>query len=98
MTGFVELGGGAESGRAGTDEGYFFSGAVFRRFGDDPTLVPAFIDDGTFDVLNGDGRSIDAEHTGAFARRRADAAGKIGKIICFVKPFQRFFPQPAINE
>ena len=51
-----------------------------------------------FDVLDRDRRSIDAEHARTFARRGANAAGEFREIIRLVQPFERFFPEAAIDE
>ena len=95
---FVELRGGAEAGGAGANDGDFFAGALFRRLGLHPAFVPAFVDDADLDVLDRDGRIIDAEHAGAFARRGADAAGELGEVVGLVQTVERFLPEAAIDE
>jgi hypothetical protein len=42
--------------------------------------------------------SVHAEHARAFARRGADAAGELGKIIRLVQAVERFAPEAAINQ
>ena len=98
MAGPVELRGGGQAGRAGADDGDFLAGAQFRRFGDDPAFVQASVDDRALDVLDRDGRCVDAQHARAFARRGADAAGELGEVVRLVQPLERFLPQPAIDE
>ncbi len=66
--------------------------------GCDPAFLPAAVDDGAFDVLDGDRRRVDAQHAGAFARRGADAAGELGEIIGLVQAFQRLVPEAAIDQ
>ena len=98
VAGLVQLRGGAKSRRAGADDGDLFAGALLRRFGHDPAVLPAVVGDGALDVFDGDRRIVDAEHARTFARRRTDAAGEIGEIIRLVQPFERFLPQAAINQ
>ena len=82
----------------GADDGDLFAGADFGRLGHDPAFVPAVVDDGAFDVLDGDGRGVDAEHARAFAGGGADAAGEVGEIIGFVQAFEGFVPEAAIDQ
>ncbi len=98
MAGAVQLRGGAKPGRAGADDGDLLAGARGGRLGDDPAFLPAVVDDGALDVLDGDRRLVDAEHARAFARRGADAAGELGKIVGLVQAFQRLVPEAAINQ
>ena len=94
----VELGGGAEAGRPGSDDGDLFASARFWQFWSDPAFLPGLVDDGTFDVLDRDGRGVDAENTRAFARSRADATGELGEIIGLVEPVERLTPKAAVNQ
>ncbi len=98
MASLVQLRGSRQSRRAGTDDGDGFAGALLGRFGGDPAVFPAAINDGDLDVLDRDGGIVQAEHTGTFAWRRADATGELGKIIRLMQAFKRFLPQTAINE
>ncbi len=98
VAGEVELRGGGEAGGAGADDGDLFPGADGGGRGDDPALVPAAVDDGVLDVLDGDGRLVDAEDAGALAGRGADAAGELGEIVGLVQAVQRLLPQPAVDE
>ena len=59
---------------------------------------PAAVNDGALDLLDGDRRIIDAEHARAFARRRTNAAGELGKIVGLVQPVQCLFPEAAVNK
>jgi hypothetical protein len=98
VAGFVELRGGAETGGAGADDGDFLAGADLGRLGEDPAFVPAFVDDLALDVLDRDGRVVDAEHAGAFARGGADAAGELGEVVRLVQTLERFLPEAAIDQ
>ena len=98
VAGLVELGRGAEAGGAGADDGDLLAGADFGRLGHDPAFLPAAVDDGALEVLDGDRRGVDAEDAGAFARGRADAAGEVGEVVGLVQPLERFLPQAAIDQ
>src|SRR2546430_17710283 len=98
MTSAIQLGRGAKTGRAGTNDGYFLSGADLGRLGDDPTFIPPMIDDGTFQVLDRDGRRIDAEDAGAFARCGTNAARELREIVGFMETIERFLPKTAIDQ
>ena len=98
VAGLVQLGGGAQARRAGADDGDLLARAHFGRLRHDPALFPAAVNDGAFEALDGDGRGVDAEHAGAFAGRRADAAGEVGEVIGLVQPFEGFLPQAAIDQ
>ena len=64
----------------------------------DPAFLIGAFDNGHFDIFNGDGRLIDAEHAGVFARGRAHAAGEFGKIVGLVQAFDGLFPVVAIDQ
>src|SRR5204863_715391 len=96
--GAIKLGGGTKSGGAGADHGDLFAGADLGRFGNDPTLLPGFVDDRAFDSLYGDRGRVNSEDARAFARGRADAAGEFGKVISLVQPIEGFLPKAAIHQ
>src|ERR1019366_6245795 len=98
VAGTVELRGGGQAGGAGADHRDFLTRAHLGRLGQHPALLPTALDDRELDVLDRDGRAVDAEHAGAFARRRTDAAGKLRKIIRLVQALERFAPKPAVDE
>src|SRR6266545_848632 len=98
MSGAIELGRGAETGRSRADDGNLLAGAHLGRFGSDPAFVPALVDDGTLDVLDGDGRCVDAEDTRAFAGGRADAAGELREIVGLMQQVDRPAPKAEINQ
>jgi hypothetical protein len=56
------------------------------------------IGDSALDVLDCHGRGIDAQHARAFARRRTDATGEFGEIVCLMQTVEGLFPKPAIYE
>ena len=81
----VQLVGGRQAGRTGTDDGYLLIGAVGRRVGFDPPFGKSAIDDRVFDVLDRHGRIGNAQDACAFARRGACAARELGKVVCLVQ-------------
>ncbi len=70
----------------------------FGRLRHNPAFLPAAVNDGALQALDGDRRRVDAQHAGALARRRADAAREIGEVIGLVQPFEGFLPQAAIDQ
>src|SRR5205823_5521057 len=96
--GLVELGGTREPRWTGTDHGYILTGTLGGRFGHDPVLLKALVDDGAFNVLDGHRRFVDAQNARAFARCGTDPAGEFREVIRLVQPLERFAPQSAINE
>ena len=98
VAGARELLRGGEAGGSGTDDGDAFAGAHRRRLGLDPAFGEGAIDDGLLDVLDGDGRLVDAEHAGGFAGRGAEAAGEFGEVIGGVQLARGFAPAAAIDQ
>ena len=70
-----------QAGRARADHGDLLAGLRGRRLGRDPAFLPAAVDDRAFDRLDGDRRLDQVERAGRLARRRADAAGELGKLL-----------------
>ena len=93
----VELRGGGKTGGAGTDDRDFFSRALLGNLRPDPAFLPAFVNDRGLDVLDRDGRRIDAEHARTLARRGTHAARELGKIVRLVQPLKRLAPQAAVD-
>ena len=98
MAGVVELRGGGETGGTGADDGDLLAGALGRRAGDDPAIVPTLVDDRDLDVLNRDGRLVHAEHARSFARGGADAAGEFREVVGLVEAFERLMPEALVDE
>ena len=69
-----------------------------RRFRPDPSFLEGVLDDGLFDVLDGDGRFIDAQHARGLAGGGADAAGELRKVVGGVQRADGFFPAVAVNQ
>ena len=81
VPGLVELIGGREPRRARADDRDALAGARRRRLRRDPALVEGALDDRVLDALDRDRVAVDAEHAGAFARRRAEPAGELGEVV-----------------
>src|SRR6266581_3704115 len=64
----------------------------------DPAFLPATIDDGAFDRLDGDRIVVDVQRAGRLARCGADAAGEFWKVIGRVKRPQRGLPLVTIDQ
>ena len=98
VAGGIELGGGGKTGGAGADDGDLLAGALAGGGGDDPALFPALVDDRALDVLDRDGRVVDAEHAGAFAGSGADATGELGEVIGLMQALEGLLPAAAEDE
>ncbi len=98
MTGAVQLRSGGEAGWPRAHHHHFLAGAGLRRFGNHPAFLEAAVDDRCFQVLDGHRRAGNAEYAGAFAGRRADAPGEVGKVVGLVQPDQRFLPEAAVDQ
>ena len=81
VTGSVELLGAGQAGRTGADHGHRFARAPRRRLRTHPPHFEGVFDDGLFDLFDRHGRFVDGQHAGFFAGRRAEAAGKLGKVV-----------------
>jgi hypothetical protein len=98
VTGAIQLGGGGKTGRARTDDDDFLAGTRFRRIGQHPTLFETMIDDAVLDILDGDRRTVEPEHTRSFAGRGTYAARKLGKVIGLVQTIESVLPEASIHQ
>src|SRR5262249_38536015 len=87
-----------ESGRSAADDRYALAGFGFGGLGADETLVESAIDDGSLDLLDGDRRRVDAEHTAGFAGRGADSASELGEVVGGVKLADGLAPLVVVHE
>src|SRR5690606_29305292 len=92
VPGLVELRGGRETGRSGTDHSDMLARAALRRIRFDPAFVPRAVDDADFDLLDRNRLFINAENTGRFAGRGANLAGKFRKVVRLVQRLDRLAP------
>ncbi len=86
-----------KSGRARADDGDLLAGLVCSDFRLQ-ALRDGAVGDLAFDGLDGDRVVVDVERAGRLARRRADAAGEVRKIIGRVQVARGFFPVAAIDQ
>src|SRR5690606_11699514 len=98
VTGAIELGGGAEAGGAGTDNGNLPARAALRRLGDNPAFLPPAVDDGDLEILDRDRRRVDAEDTGTLAGGGTHPAREVREIVGLVESFEGLLPETAIDE
>ena len=94
----IELRGAREAGWTGTNHGHLFPGPFLRWVRDNPAFGKAAINDGAFNVFDGDRRVRNPEYARPLARRRTYPTGELRKIIGFVQPLQRLPPEAAIDE
>ena len=98
VAGAVQLIGGRQAGRARADDGDALAGAHVGRTRRDPAFVERALDDRDLDRLDRDRVVVDAEHARALARRRAEPAGELGKVVRRVQAVDRRVPPIAIDE
>src|SRR6185295_5543222 len=94
----VELRRAGEARGSGAHHRDLLPGPLGRRLGHDPAHLEALVDDRAFDVLDRDGRLVDAQDARAFARRGADAAGELREVVRLVEPLQRVAPLVAVDQ
>ena len=94
----VELRGRRKAGRSGADDRHFLPRARGRRLRNDPAFVERAIDDRQLDRLDGDGIFVDAEHARPFARRGAQQACELGKVVGLMEALDRRPPRIAVNQ
>ena len=75
--------------RARADDGDALAGLRGRRLRRDPALFPALVDDEMLDRLDADRIVVDVERARRLARRRAHAAGELGKVVRRVQHVER---------
>ena len=98
VAGAAQLLRGGQTGGSAADDGDALAGGLLGRLGMNPAFVPGALDDAALDELDGDRRLIDAEHAGGFARRGADAAGELGKVVGGVEAADGGFPAAVVDE
>ena len=81
MAGARQLLRAGQAGRARAHHRDLLAGLARRHLRRDPALGPALVDDGVLDGLDADRVAVDVQGTGGFARRRADAAGELRKLL-----------------
>ena len=98
MPGAIQLLSRGQSRRSRADDGHALAGSLERRFRPNPAFAEPVLDDLLFDDLDRHRRLVDAQHAGGFARRRADAAGELRKIVGGVQRADRLAPVVAVHQ
>ena len=78
--------------RSGSNNGNLLASSELWWIGLDPSLVKCVVDDGALDVLDGDGRLVDAEDTGALAGGGAHSPSELGEVVGLGQLVQRLPP------
>ena len=81
VTGRVELLGAGQAGRTGADHRHRFARAPQGRLRVNPSPFEGVFDDGFFNLFDGHRRCVDGQDARLLAGCRAEAAGKLGKVI-----------------
>ena len=97
VPGAGELLGGGEPGRARADHGDGLAGEALGGLREDGAALPRLVDDRDFDVLDGDGRLVDAEHARRLAGGGAEAAGELREVVGRVQPLAGGLPVLAVG-
>ncbi len=85
--------------RSGADHRHPLAGVQARGLGQDPALLEGAVDDGVLDLLDRDRVALlYLEHARRLARRRAQAAGELGKVVGRVQLGDRVLPAIAVDE
>ncbi len=98
MSGAIKLLGRRQAGRSAAHDCHLFAGAHGGRLGHNPAFVKTTIGDRHFDLLNRHWIFVDPQHAGGFARRRANPASELGKIVRGVQPPKRLAPVVAVHQ
>jgi hypothetical protein len=77
----VELIGGSEASRTGTNDGDCLTRAELGRGRDHPAHLEATVDNGTLDRLDANGILVDAEYASTLARSRANTTSELGEVV-----------------
>ena len=98
VAGAVELRRAGEPGGAGAHHGDPLARALFGGLRDHPAPLESPVDDGAFDIFDGDRRIVEAQHARPLAGRRTDPAGELGEVVGPVQAIQRLPPEPPVDQ
>ena len=98
VAGAGQLLGRGQARRAGADDGDGLAGEPLGRLGGDRAVGEGAVDDADLDLLDRDGRLVDAEHAGRLARGRAEPPGELGEVVGRVQPVDGLAPLPLPRE
>ena len=98
VAGAVELRSARQTRRSGTDDRHPLPRPLQGRFGHDPALLKATVDDRALDGLDCHRVAVDAQHARALARGRAHAAGELREVVGLVELCQGLFPVVPVDQ
>ena len=98
VPGAVHLIGGSQTCRSGAHHGHTPPGSALRRPGFHPAFIERAVDDRHLDRLDRHGIVVDAEHAGAFARRRTQSSRELREVVRRVEPVDGGLPAIAVDE
>src|SRR5204863_3933204 len=84
--------------RTGPDHGGGPAGSECRWLRPNPALLEGAVDDRLLDLLDRDRVVVDVEHARRLARRRADPARELGKVVGCVKRVDGVAPAVAVHQ
>jgi hypothetical protein len=80
---------GCQAGRPAAHDCHRLARESLRRDGVDPPLFPRFIDDGNFDLFDGDGWLVDTQDAGRFTRCGTESSSELWEVVGLMKTFNR---------
>ena len=98
VAGAAELLGRGQPGGPAADDCHRLAGLTGRWPGDDPAHLPAAIDDGRLDLLDGHRGAAQRQHTGRLARRGTGLAREFGEIVRVMQRDEGFLPAIPVNQ
>mmetsp|Transcript_96794 Transcript_96794/g.276534 ORF Transcript_96794/g.276534 Transcript_96794/m.276534 type:complete len:331 (-) Transcript_96794:510-1502(-) len=94
----IQLVGHRQARRPATDHRDGHARAEGRHARHHPTLLPRPVDDGVLHVFDRHRRVDEPGHASTLARRGADTARELRKVVCFVEAVDRLAPLPLVNQ
>ena len=98
VTGVDQLLRGSKTRGSTAHHGDLLPRTLHRCLGLDPAFFKPTIGDGDLDLFDRDRVFVDPQHASRFTRRRTDAAGELGKVVCAVQSIERFSPLAVIDQ
>src|SRR5262245_35927923 len=98
VPGAIELGRCGKTCRPRADDGDTTPRTRFGRLRGDPALIKRAVDDRHLDGFDRDRIVVDAEDARTFARRRAEPAGELRKVIRRMQAIDRSLPTLSVDE
>ena len=98
MSHFVEQIGCSQSRRSRTDNGNFFARAVFRRTGDNHSLIECVFNQSRLVFATRNRFARLGKHARFFAQRRTNTSRKFREIACLLQFCDSFAPFPFVHQ